>query len=360
MIFSFASEHTIAAILLQKDDQGCEKPIAFFSKALRDAPLKYKIMEKQAYSLVKAINDFKVYMLYSHVIAYVPNDVVKDILTQDGIEGRQDKILKAGFYWPTLFTDVKKFVTACHKCQIFEGKRKLLLLPLRPIATENPFRQWGLDFIREIHPPSSGQHKWILTATDYFTKWIKVIPCRQANDTIIIGFLETNILSRFGCPGKIIIDNAAAFKSKKMISFCNKYHITLGHSSAYYPQDNGLAESSNKSLINIIKKLLEENKKNWHKKFTNALWADILTTKKSIGTSPYELVYGLEAVFPSSLRILVMKLLQEAQVEPNDIQRRINQTIHLQQNREEVYQRSQVVQVKLKKMFDKRTKAEYF
>lgn len=40
IIFSFASEHTIAAVLLQKDDQGCEKPIAFFSKALRDASLK--------------------------------------------------------------------------------------------------------------------------------------------------------------------------------------------------------------------------------------------------------------------------------------------------------------------------------
>ena len=46
IIFSFASEHTIVVVFLQKDDQGCEKPIAFFSKALRDAPLNYKIMEK--------------------------------------------------------------------------------------------------------------------------------------------------------------------------------------------------------------------------------------------------------------------------------------------------------------------------
>jgi len=171
-------------------------------------------------------------------------------------------------------------------------------------------------------------------------------------------FLETNILSRFGCPKKIITDNAVAFKSKKMISFCHKYHITLGHSTTYYPQGNGLNESSNKRLINIIKKVLEENKTNWHKKLVNALWADRLTTKRSIGTSPYELVYGMEARFPSSLGIPVIKLLQEIQAEPNDIQRRINQTIHLQQTREEVYHRNQVLQEKLKKMFDKRTKAE--
>ena len=46
ILFSFASEHTFAAVLLQKNDEGYEQPIAFFSKALRDAPLKYNIMEK--------------------------------------------------------------------------------------------------------------------------------------------------------------------------------------------------------------------------------------------------------------------------------------------------------------------------
>lgn len=134
-----------------------------------------------------------------------------------------------------------------------------------------------------------------------------------------------------------------------MIDLCNKYHITLGHSTAYYPQGNGLVESSNKSLVNIIKKLLDDNKKTWNKKLVNALWENMLTTKKSIGTSPYQLVYGTEVVFPSSLGTPVMKLLQELQVEPNDIQRRINQTIHLQQTREEVYVRSQVVQERIKK-----------
>jgi len=91
IIFSFASQHTIAAVLLQKDDQGIEKPIAFFSRALRDAPLKYQIMEKQAYALVKAIKDFRIYILYSHVIAYVPNAIVKDILTQENLKGRRGK-----------------------------------------------------------------------------------------------------------------------------------------------------------------------------------------------------------------------------------------------------------------------------
>ena len=47
IIFSFASEHTIAVVLLQKDDEGHEKPIAFFSKALRDSSLKYNIRKNR-------------------------------------------------------------------------------------------------------------------------------------------------------------------------------------------------------------------------------------------------------------------------------------------------------------------------
>ena len=46
LIFSYASEHTVAAVLLQKNDQGEEHPIAFFSKILRDGELNYDIMEK--------------------------------------------------------------------------------------------------------------------------------------------------------------------------------------------------------------------------------------------------------------------------------------------------------------------------
>ena len=82
LVFSYASQHTIAGVLLQKNSQNDEKPIAFFSKVLRYGELKYGIMEKQAYALVKSLKYFKVYVLHSHIVLYVPNNVVKSILTQ--------------------------------------------------------------------------------------------------------------------------------------------------------------------------------------------------------------------------------------------------------------------------------------
>jgi hypothetical protein len=90
-LFSFASKHTIAAVVLQKNSEGHEQPIAFFSKSLRDVALNCNIMEKQGFALVKVIKGFRVYILHSHTIAYVPNAVVKDIPTQDNRDGRRGK-----------------------------------------------------------------------------------------------------------------------------------------------------------------------------------------------------------------------------------------------------------------------------
>ena len=81
-IYSFASEHTIASVLFQKNEEGHEQPIAFYNKTLRDAPLKYNILEKQAFALIKALKDFRVYIIHSHTVACVPSVAVKDILTQ--------------------------------------------------------------------------------------------------------------------------------------------------------------------------------------------------------------------------------------------------------------------------------------
>ena len=102
------------------------------------------------------------------------------------------------------------------------------------------------------------------------------------------------------------------------------------HSTSYYPQGNGLAESSNKSLVRIIKKLLEENKKNWDSKLKFALWVDRVTNKKSIGNSPFKLVYGADAVFPIQLILPVAKFLQEEQDEENDMARRMSNLVELQ------------------------------
>ena len=79
-----------------------------------------------------------------------------------------------------------------------------------------------------------------------------------------------------------------------------------------------------------------------------ALWADRITIKKAIGTSPFQLVYGTDVVFLVQLGIPVMKFLQDIQEEPNDIQRRVYALIELQQNHESMEEKAQLYRRKIK------------
>ena len=90
-IFSFTCNDTLAAVLLQADEEGSEHPVAFFSKNLRDVELRYDIIKKQAYALIKSLKAFRVYILHSKIIGYVPSVAIKDVLTQPDVDGRRAK-----------------------------------------------------------------------------------------------------------------------------------------------------------------------------------------------------------------------------------------------------------------------------
>jgi hypothetical protein len=121
-----------------------------------------------------------------------------------------------------------------------------------------------------------------------------------------------------------------------------------------------LVKSSNKSLVRIIKKLLQENKNAWHKKLIHALWADRITPKRSIATSPFQIIYGIEAIFPTTLGLSVMRLLQEQEAETNSTRRRNNELISVQQTREKDFNNAQLWQDNIKEAFDRHTKVDDF
>jgi hypothetical protein len=71
---------------------------------------------------------------------------------------------------------------------------------LHPIIKPWPFRGWGLDFIGEIHPSSTEGHKFVVVATDYFTKWVDALPLQNMIHKDLICFVMNNIVYRFGIP----------------------------------------------------------------------------------------------------------------------------------------------------------------
>ena len=106
--------------------------------------------------------------------------------------------------------------------------------------------------------------------------------------------------------------------------------------------------------------MLFENKRSWDTKLKFALWADRVTIKKSIGTSPFQLVYGIDVVFPVQLVTPVIKFMQEIKEEPDDIRRRMFQIVQLQQEREAIKDTAERHQRRMKERFDKEVKKEMF
>ena len=104
----------------------------------------------------------------------------------------------------------------------------------------------------------------MLAATDYFSKWTEVVPLKNMTHREVIEFITEHIIHRFGIPQTLTTDQGSSFISKEVRAFIESYKIKLLNSSPYYAQVNGQAESSNKILIKLIKKKIEENPKRWH------------------------------------------------------------------------------------------------
>ena len=136
--------------------------------------------------------------------------------------------------------------------------------PLQHVSTERPFQQWGIDIVGPINPPSSMQHKYIITATNYFTRWVEAAPLKIVNTNQVILFLEFFIITRFGIPDSLVFDNASYFSSIELTQFALEKGIRIRYSANYHPHGNGLAESTNKNLLKILKRTISVHHRNWH------------------------------------------------------------------------------------------------
>jgi hypothetical protein len=120
----------------------------------------------------------------------------------------------------------------------------------------------------------------VLLATDYFTKWVEAIPLKEVTSENMVEFVKEHIIYRLGIPQTITTNEGTQFTSSEFRDF-----------------------ASNKIMIKIIQKKIDQKPKRWHSVLNEALWAYRMAPHGATQTSPHEMVYGHHAVLPWEMQL---------------------------------------------------------
>src|SRR5215204_4846180 len=251
------------------------------------------------------------------------------------------------YYWPTLGKDIVEYIKTCDTCQrIGKPTRQEALHPLQ---VSTAFDRIGIDVVGPLDITEDG-NCYIITATDYLTKWpeARAVPTADANTTA--QFIFEEIICRHGAPNTILSDRGRNFIAQTVEELCKRMNIHHQLSSPYHPQTNGLVERFNRTLCETLKKI-SVNNKSWDKALPAALFAYRTVNHDITQYEPFYLVYGRMARLPIEVEIETIPHTPYTEKEyQNILQRRLGSILGLLlEARVTTYEKIKHFQEKLKK-----------
>ena len=233
-------------------------------------------------------------------------------------------ILWSGLWWPTLHMDALEFVKRCEQCQCTKPPVARQEMLLRPIMATRAFAKWGMYFVGPIKPLARHTHaEYIIVATDYLTKWVEAKATVKNDARTTAKFLYENVFTRHGLPIEIVSDQGVHFINEVIEFLLAEFMILHRRSAPYHPQANGQAESTNKTLCTALTKIVSDSRTDWELKLPSVIWAYRTAYKTAVGTTPFELVYGQNAILPIEFLVPMLRVATELEWTGHELSKRV-------------------------------------
>jgi hypothetical protein len=142
-----------------------------------------------------------------------------------------------------------------------------------------------------------------VVAVEYFPKWIEAKPLAMITSATIQNFFWQSIVCRFGVPKAITVDNETKFDGETFKTFCDQIGTKIHFASMRHPESSGLVERDNGIIITgIMKSIFNLPKGKWPDELVKVVWNHNTIVSRSIGFTPFKLLFGDEAITPEEAR----------------------------------------------------------
>ena len=186
--------------------------------------------------------------------------------------------------------DVAEFCRKCETCQRVNSKFDKQQPELHPIPVSDVWKRIGIDLIGPL-PETPRGNKYIITATDYFSKWPEAAALPDKTALGVADFL-ISLFCRHGWPEIVQSDQGREFVNEVCKTLFDLTGIEHRISSAYHPQTNGLDERTNQTLVRALIRLTSNHQDKWDLYLDSALYSYRISRQDSSKYSPYFLLYN--------------------------------------------------------------------
>ena len=228
--------------------------------------------------------------------------VLDNLHTQGAHQGviRTYEQLRRRFYWPFYQGDIQKWIAHCDKCARRGPKPPKHSKILSPPVPE-PFWRIAVDLKGPLAETPRG-YRYIMVVSDYCTKWTEAIPLHTKEASEVARQLLDVWICRWGSPTQIHSDGGREFENNLLKNLCSLLGVKKTKTTPYNPASDGLVESFNRNLGEMLSKLVDEEfRDDWDLHLQSVMMAYRATPHAATQYSPNYLLHGQENRLPIDL-----------------------------------------------------------